>query len=105
VSLTKGKEKTVNGVTHKGPFFFYGHSKDNCTRQQNEAAKAAKKALLAGTSGPTASAAAQPPASKMPSNNDLASMQNAHNAFYAQLYHQQNADALSMMSNATTQLP
>ena len=98
VSLTKGKERTVNGVAHKGPFYFYGHSKDNCNRQQKlDAAKATKKALLAGTSGPTAPAT---------SNNDPASIQNAYNAHDAQLYHQNAvADAISVMSNATTQQP
>ena len=96
LTLTKDTEKTVNGVIYKGPFYFY-HSLSKCNRSKNDAANNAKAHLAV---GPPPVAAPAPPA--LPQDPAIS----AHiDAYFARLYLQQNADALSTISNATHQQP
>ena len=101
VTLTKNQEKIVDGIMRKGPFYFYNHTTSNCTRQKRaDAAKNAKttaKALLAtgplpATSAPPAAAAA------LPSDTQL---QIAIHSVLNRMC--SDADALSLLSNSSTQ--
>ena len=101
VDLTKGKEYTRNGVKLKGPFYFYNHNKDNCTRQQKiNAAKARNtKANLAAAGLPATPPA--PSTTTLPSSNDIM-IANMVDARLSQLLSiQNNNDILSMMSNSS----
>ena len=103
-ALTKSDVKTIRGRTYKGPFYFY-HDTSTCNRTTSHNAAAANsnaKAPKAMTVSPLTSAA--PPAAPPAPPLDFA---NAANAYYADLWHKQQqhqqADAFSIMSNATSQ--
>lgn len=92
-TLTKGKEKKINGVTYTGPFYFY-HSLTKCKRSKDAASNNTKAHL----------AAAGPPPAPAPSafTSDAAhlAIMQSHLQSYQQLCQQQQ-DALSMMSTSS----
>ena len=91
-TLTKNDVKTIRGRTYKGPFYFY-HSTSTCNRS---AANSNAKANVAAVPTPAEQAPA-PPTTPSQDITNIA-VANANNAYYAKLWHQQNADALSMLS-------